>query len=49
MLEESNFSDSFFTYVIQFSGQSRFLSTSQLSNALEQLLALSTFNVLINN
>ena len=45
MLEKFNFSDSFFTYVIHFLGQSYFLSTSQLSFATEQLSAISTFNV----
>ena len=41
-----NFSNSFFTYVIHFSGQRCFLSTLQLSFAPEQL---STLHVLINN
>ena len=49
MLEKFNFCDSFFIYVIHFSGQPCFLSTSQLSFAPEQLPALPAFNVLINN
>ena len=49
MLEEFNFSDSSFTYVIHFSGQPCFLPTSQLSFAPEQLSTLSTFNVLVYN
>ena len=44
--EKFNLSDSFFTYVIHFSGQSCFLSTPQLSFALAQL---STRHILIIN
>ena len=40
---------SFFTHVINFSGQTCFLSVSQFSFAPEQRSTLSTFNTLINN
>ena len=48
MLEKFNFSDSFFTYVIHFLGQSYFLSTSNflLPRNNFQLFQLSTY---INN
>ena len=49
MLEKFDFSDSLFTYVLHFSGQTCFLSTSQISFATKQLLALSASNVFINN